>query len=180
MLLGERPPLVVCPEAPEPYIRVIWGAQFVTLSFAQTTQEDRKFLAFAREIRLDLLPDMVVVQPDWLTPSDVAVPPAAEMEALLARLASVHNRQPQDTQRAERVSIPWASLAPVSLVHLMMVPPFLAPATAGHMMHAKADAMGMNQRVAPFLDWFKVKTIEPLQGIAALTNAYLADVTLAQ
>ena len=33
-----------------------------------------------------------------------------------------------------------------------MVSPFLAPDTAWHMMHAKADAMGMTQWVAPCLD----------------------------
>ena len=61
--LGERPPLVVCLEAPEPHIRVIWGAHFVTLSFAQFTPEDRKVLNFSRDIHLGLLPDTVVVQP---------------------------------------------------------------------------------------------------------------------
>ena len=31
--LGERPPLEVCLKAPEPHIRVLWGAQFVTPYF---------------------------------------------------------------------------------------------------------------------------------------------------
>ena len=53
--LGERPLLVVCLEAPEPHIRVIWGAQFVTPSFSQPTPEDGEVLAFAREICLGLL-----------------------------------------------------------------------------------------------------------------------------
>ena len=39
--LGDRPPLVVCLEAPDPHTRVIWGAQFVTLSSAQPTLEYR-------------------------------------------------------------------------------------------------------------------------------------------
>ena len=54
--LGDRPPLVVFLEAPEPHIRVLWGAQFVTPSFAQPTPEDGKVLAFARDTRLGLLP----------------------------------------------------------------------------------------------------------------------------
>ena len=61
--LGERPPLMVCLEAPEPHIRVLWGAQFVTQSFAKLTPEDGKVLAFMRDISLGLHPDTVVVQP---------------------------------------------------------------------------------------------------------------------
>ena len=139
---------MVCLEAPEPHIRVIWGAQFATPSFAQPTPEDKKVLAFTRDIRLGLLPDTVVVQPEWLIPADVAVPQAAEMEDLLARLSPRHPRLPQDTPRKERVSVPWASLAPLSLLHPLMVSLFLALAIAWHMMHAKADTMGMIQRVA--------------------------------
>ena len=52
---------MVCLKAPEPYIYVIWGAQFVTPSFAQPILEDRKVLAFARDIRLGLLTATVVV-----------------------------------------------------------------------------------------------------------------------
>ena len=47
-------------------------------------------------------------------------------------------------------------------------------------MDAKADTMGMNQRVAPFLDWLRAATVEPHQSIAALTSMDLADSTLAQ
>ena len=77
---------MVCIEVPEPNIRVLWGAQFVTPSFAQPTLEDGKVLAFVRDIRLSLLLATVVVQPEWLTTEDMAVPQVAEMEALLARL----------------------------------------------------------------------------------------------
>ena len=97
--LGERPPLVMCFKDTEPHICVLWGAQFVTLSFSQPTPEDRKVLAFSRDIRLGLLPATVVVQPEWLTPADMAVSPAADMEALLARLAPRHPHLPQDTIR---------------------------------------------------------------------------------
>ena len=38
----------------------------------------------------------------------------------------------------------------------------------------------MTQWVEPFLDWLGVATIEPLQGIAALTSVDLADSMLAQ
>ena len=40
--------------------------------------------------------------------------------------------------------------------------------------------MGTTQRMAPFLDWLREATIEPLQGIAALTSVDLADATLEQ
>ena len=48
--LGERPPLVVFHKVPEIHIRVLWGAQFVTQSFAQPTLQDGKILAFVRGI----------------------------------------------------------------------------------------------------------------------------------
>ena len=161
---------MVCIEVPEPNIRVLWGAQFVTLSFAQPTPEDRNVLSFARDIPLGLLPATVVVQPEWLTLTDVAVPQVTEMEALSARLAPGHPRLPPDTPRTYRVSIPRASLAPFSLVHPLMVSTFLSPATVWHMMHAKSNAMGMTQWVAPFLDWLRAEMIELLQGITNLTS----------
>ena len=48
------------------------------------------------------------------------------------------------------------------------------------MMHAKFDATGLNQRVAPFLDWLRAAMVDPHQGITALTGVDLADATLAQ
>ena len=54
---------MVCLEDPEPHICLLWGAQFVTLSFAQLTPEDGKVLAFTRDIRLGLLSATVVVNP---------------------------------------------------------------------------------------------------------------------
>ena len=61
-----------------------------------------------------------------------------------------------------------------------MVSPFLAPATVWHMIHAKPETMGMIQRVAPFLDWLRVETIYPLQGIASLTSVDLTDAMITQ
>ena len=124
--LGERPPLVVFLESPESHIHVLWGNQLINLYFAQQTLEDGKVISFAGDIRLGLLPETL-----------------ADMESLMARLAPGHPHLPPDTPRPDRVSVPWASLTPLTLFHLMMVSPFLAPATAWHMMHAKSDAMGM-------------------------------------
>ena len=59
-----------------------------------------------------------------------------------------------------------------------MFSPFLALTTVWNMMHAKAETMGMTQQVASFLDWLRAATIDPLQGIAALTSVDIADATL--
>ena len=61
--LGERPPLVVCLDAPEPQTRMLWGTQLLTLSFAQPILEEGKILSFARDILLGLLTVTVVVHP---------------------------------------------------------------------------------------------------------------------
>ena len=98
----------------------------------------------------------------------------------MARLYPGHPRLPPETPRHNRVFIPRASLAPLSLFHPLMVSPFLVPVTVWHMIHAKSDAMGMTQQVAPFLDWLKVATVDPQQGIAALTSVDLTYATLAQ
>ena len=79
----------------------------------------------------------------------------------MARLTHRNPCLPLETPRPNRVSLPRESLAPLSLVHLLMVSPFLAPATAWHMMHAKANAMGMTQWVAPFLYWLRAVTVDP-------------------
>ena len=74
LLLGERPPLVVCLKAPEPQICVLWGAQFVNPSLVKPTSEDGKILSFARYICIGLLQATVVVHPECLTLVEVAVP----------------------------------------------------------------------------------------------------------
>ena len=104
----------------------------------------------------------------------------AERETLLARLTPGHTCLPPDIPRTQSVSLPWAYLSPLSLVHLLMVSLFMALSTLWHMMHAKSDSMRMNERLAPYLHWFRAATIEPLQGIAALTSVELADATLAK
>ena len=78
---------MVCLEYPEPHIRMLWGTQFVNLSFVQPTGRS---LPSREEIHLGVLPETVVVQPEWLAPEEVAVPRATEMEALRARLALGH------------------------------------------------------------------------------------------
>ena len=102
------------------------------------------------------------------------------MEALLARLAPVHHRLPPDTPRNRESLCTPGVPGPLSLVHPLMVSPFLVLTTAWHMMHAKADAMGMTHQVAPFLNWFRAATLEPLKGIASLTSVDLADSMLEQ
>ena len=97
----------------------------------------------------------------------------------MARLAPGHMHLPPDTPRPNRVSVPRASLTPLYLVHPLMISPFQAPETTWHMIHAKADAMGMNQRVAPLLDWLREATVDLQKGIATLTIVDLVDATLA-
>ena len=48
------------------------------------------------------------------------------------------------------------------------------------MMHAKANAVGMTQQVANFLEWLRAMTVDPQQGIAALTSVDLYNSTMAQ
>ena len=48
------------------------------------------------------------------------------------------------------------------------------------MMHSKDNTMGITQRVAPFLDWLRLATVGPQQGIANFTSVDLVDATLAQ
>ena len=120
------------------------------------------------------------MNPDWLTPLDVAVPQSAYMESLLVFLSPRRPRLPPYTPSTERVSVPWLSLSPLSLVHLLMFSPFLAPAIMWHMMHKKSYTMGMTQQVALFLDWLRSATIEPKQGIFALTSVDLFNSNLAQ
>ena len=103
-----------------------------------------------------------------------------EMEALLARLAPGHPSLDADTPRTESISVPWASLSPLSLVHLLMVSPFLSPSTEWHTMHAKADAMGITQWVTPFMEWMRATTVEPQQVITNLTSVDLANTMLAK
>ena len=139
---------MVCLEVPELHIRMLWGTQVLTPSFAQPTGRS---LSLRKDFRLGLLPATVVVHPEWLAPEEVAVPQVTEMEALIARLALGHPWLPADTLQPERVSVTQYSLSPLSLVHPLIASPILAPATLWHMMHAKSDAVEMNQWVHLYL-----------------------------
>ena len=48
------------------------------------------------------------------------------------------------------------------------------------MMLTKADAVGMTQQVAYFLECMRAMTVDPQQGIAALTIVDLYNSTMAQ
>ena len=67
-----------------------------------------------------------------------------------------------------------------SMVHPLMVSPFLALATLWHMMHAKSNMVGTNQQVAPLLYWLRVTMVELQQVIFALTSVYLVYSTMSQ
>ena len=47
------------------------------------------------------------------------------------------------------------------------------------MIHSKEDAMGITQRVTPLMQWLRAATVEPQQGISALTSVELDDNMLA-
>ena len=57
----------------------------------------------------------------------------------------------KDTARPERVLVPLVSLATLYLVHPLMVAPFMSPSNVWHMIHAKAEAMGITQQVCKIL-----------------------------
>ena len=125
------------------------------------TPEDEKVLTFARDIRLGQLPATVVILREWLNQSKVEVLRETEMEAAKERLELEQPRLAKDTPRPERVSVPQANLSPLSLVHLLMISPFLSPSNTCHMIHAKADAMGITKQVIPFMEWLTAETGEP-------------------
>ena len=80
----------------------------------------------------------------------------------------------------ERVSVPWVSLAPLSLVQFLTVPQLLLSSKAWHIIHTKADAIGITQRVTPFMEWLRTTTGKPKKGTAALTSVDLVETTLEQ
>ena len=100
------------------------------------------------------------------------------MEAALAHLVPGRNRLAEDTPRPERISVTQTSQAPISLVYLLMLDPFLLPSNTCHTMNAKADAMGITQRVTSFMDCLRTATGKTQQGIAALTSVDLVDTML--
>ena len=102
------------------------------------------------------------------------------MEAALACLAPEHSRMAEETPSQERVSVPQAPLSPLSMVHPLMVSPFLSPSNVWHTMNAKADTMGITQRVKPFMEWLRASTVDPQQGISALTSVDPTNTTLEQ
>ena len=71
-------------------------------------------------------------------------------------------------------------ISPLSLLHPLMVAPLMSPVNVCHMMHAKAEEMGITQRVIQFMDWLRVTTVTPQQGIKSLTTLDREDSTLDQ
>ena len=125
--VGKRPLLMVCIDSPELYIIVLWLTQFITPSFSRLTPGDGEVLAFTRYIQLGQLPSPVVMLPEWMVPSKFEVSWEEYMEAELSRLLPRTPRLPADTPNPERVIVPHLLIAPLSLVHPLMVAPFPSP-----------------------------------------------------
>ena len=71
-------------DVPEPHIRVLWGVQYVTPSFARATPEDGKVLAFTQDVHLGMLPVIVRVNHDWMTVRNVPAPTITELNTTFA------------------------------------------------------------------------------------------------
>ena len=149
-------------------------------SFAKPTLEYGNVLAFVWDIMLGELPATVIILSEWLTPSKVDVTREADMGVDLKRLTPRHPRLYEYTQSSERFSGPWVSLYPFYLVHQVMISPSVLLSNACNSIHAKADTMGIIQRVTPFMSWLRAATINPKQVIVAFNRMDLSNTTLNQ
>ena len=123
--LSERPLLLVCLEKTDPHTRILWGAQYVTPFFARATPEDGTVLVFARDVRLGHLMTTVKVKTEWLMVEEVADPLVVDMYQALVSTGSEASRLPDMTATSNNFAVAKVTIAPLSLVHPLLMPPFL-------------------------------------------------------
>ena len=87
--------------------------------------EDRMVIAFARYIRLGKLPEIVETPLVWMEAEKQEVPRKTNMEAALALTPSWMSRLPPNTHKPYMVQFPLAPIAPLYLVHPLLISPFL-------------------------------------------------------
>ena len=135
-------------------------------------------LAFARDIRLGMLPATVEVKPDCLTVRDVPAPTVAELNTALATTGPGVTRLPEDTAALDTVAVCKTAIALLSLVHLLLGSPFLTPINAWNLVAARATCLGLEHRVTPLLHWLRAQTSANAEAVDALSRVALADPTL--
>ena len=113
---------------------------------------------------------------EWLTVRDVAAHSVAELDQALSTTGPGAARLPNSTVTSDMVA--KVTIVPLALVHPLPRSPFLIPANVWNLIAARAASMGLERRVAPFLQWLRAQTTRQEAAIKALIRVDLADSTL--
>ena len=101
-------------------------------------------------------------------------------EAAFSHLPPGTPHLPPDTPKPERVLLPLISIAPLSLVHLLLASPFLSPENTWHLLVARVQSLGIAQWVGPFMEWIGACTVASPSLLDALVRVDLADTAFEQ
>ena len=178
MTLAERPLLLTCGNKPSPHIRVLWGVQYVTPSFARATPEDGKVLAFARDVRLGTPPHNRG-SPGRLAHSVVRTGPDHCGAQCRPRGYGASN---DPTHRRRRGLRHGGGLqdhhCPDGLGTPVVGSPFLTPINTWDMITTREASLRLEHRVIPLLQWLRAQTSAHTGTVSALSKVDLADATL--
>ena len=125
--------------------------QYVTPSFARTTPEDSKVLAFVQDVCLGIPPTTVEVHPDWLMVRDALDPTFMELDANLAATVTGTPRLREDAADFGTVAVCNTTIYPLALVDLLLGTPFPDPIKAWNLITTRAVYLGLEKRVTPLL-----------------------------
>ena len=147
-------------------------------SFTQPTPEDGKVLAFSRDVRQAHIPTTAEVNPEWFQVDAEDIPSLEELTQALDRTSLVTPRIPDQTVTSNSIAVPRSYIAPLKLIHPLILSPFLSPMSTWHLLSARASMIHLYQQVQPFLKWIQGRTKSPTNRVNALTSVDLKDATL--
>ena len=137
-----------------------------------------KVLAFARDIRLGILPTNVEFKAKRQTMQDVATPTIAELDSDLATTGLGTPILPVGTAASDAVAVANITITPLALVHLLSRSPFFTPINAWNLIAASAVSLGLDGRVMPLLHWLQDQTSAHAEAVDAFSSIDLANATL--
>ena len=95
-------------------------------SFIRPVPEERKVLAFSKDVRKGQLPTTVEVKHERLQVEVEAVPSS--------QTAQGNPSIPEQTETSDRVSAPQALTVPLKIIHPLFRSPFLSPMSSWHLL----------------------------------------------
>ena len=105
---------------------------------------------------------------EWIEIKNITTPLEKDITQALACMGPDKERIPDATMTADTVVVPWVYIEPLVLFHPLLYSPILSPSNTCHHIDTRVKNLGLEERVAHFMDWIIAQTKQPKKTINSL------------